>query len=127
CQVVERDENRDPVRRAAAGIQTLPEVLCRAVKISLAEPDLPEKVMHQGNGQHVRATLVSSEPAVARLSQQSLALIQLLNGVGLMAVQCPDTAENAHDGRRHDDTQAFPRLPVQRQALFEKHPSSRLA
>ena len=101
-------------------------MLRRAAEISLAEPDLPQEVVYQGNGQHVLGTLVCSEPAVIRLVQQSLTLIQLLDGLSLLALQCRDTAENAEDGRGQDDTQAFPRLPVQRQAPLEEKPGPRL-
>ena len=43
-QVVERDENRDPVRRAAARPLTLPEVLRRAVEISRLSRICPRKL-----------------------------------------------------------------------------------
>ena len=44
-QVIERDQDGDPVWRAAGRGQAVGEVLCRAVVISLAELDLAEEVL----------------------------------------------------------------------------------
>jgi hypothetical protein len=61
-QVVERDEDGEPVLRAAGRVQGLGEQLRRAVVICLAESDLAEEIAHERHVQQVLCTLGSGEP-----------------------------------------------------------------
>ena len=49
-QVIQRDEDRDPVLCTAGHGQAIGEQPRRGVVVALAEPDLAEEVIHQGDG-----------------------------------------------------------------------------
>jgi len=63
-QVVQRDENGQPLGRPTGGGQALGEQPRRGVGISLGEPDLPEEVVYLGDGerQEIRGVPVVRPP-----------------------------------------------------------------
>ena len=70
-QVIQRDEDGQPVGRPAGRGQALGEQLRRRVGISLAEPGLPEVVVRLGGGLLTLYLLVRSELVILRLIQQA--------------------------------------------------------
>jgi len=71
-QVVQRDENGQPLGRPTGGGQALGEQPRRGVGISLGEPDLPEEVVYLGDGerQEIRGVPVV-RPRVGRRGRRS--------------------------------------------------------
>jgi hypothetical protein len=67
CQVVERDEDGDPVLRPAGHGQAIGEQPRRCTAVCLAEPDLAEEVIREGDGQQLLKVVVPGELPVAEL------------------------------------------------------------
>ena len=81
-QIIERDEEGDPVLRTAGHRQAVGEQPRRGAVIALAEPDLAEEVVHQGDAQQVLKPVESGQVVVACLPQQGLALAEQVGGAG---------------------------------------------
>jgi hypothetical protein len=101
-QVVEQDEQGDPVLRTAGHGQAVGEQPRRGVVVALAEPDLAEEIIRQGDGQRVLKAVVLAEVVVAYLPQQGLALAEQVGGAGVIAAQGREVAQDAQDGRGQD-------------------------
>jgi len=104
-QVVERDEQGNGVLRTAGHGQTTGEQPRRGVVISLAELDLSEEVIHQGDGQQVLKPVVPAEVAVAHHPQPGLALAEQVGGAGVIAAQGREVSQDAQDRRGQDHPQ----------------------
>src|SRR5215472_11926369 len=101
----------------ASRAEGLGEQLRRAVVISLAEPDLPEEVVHQGDIEQMLHMVSSGELVVAHLAQLSLALFEQVACARIVVLQRRQVTQH---GRYIRYAELIPRLAEQRQALLEK-------
>ena len=73
----------------------LGEQLRRAVVISLAEPDLPEDVVQQGDVEQMLNTVSSGELVVPHLAQLSLALFEQVARARIIVLQRQQVAQHS--------------------------------
>jgi hypothetical protein len=111
-----------PVLGPAGHGQAVGEQPRRGVVIALAEPDLAQDVIHQGEGHLLLKPVVPAEVVVAQLPQQGLALVKEVAGAGVIAAACREVAQNDQDQRvhRHRHRQRLVVLPVQWQRLLQQ-------
>src|SRR5258708_6190463 len=75
-QVIERDQDGEPVGGAAGRAQPVGEMPRRALESSLAELDLAEEIVHQRHVQQVLPPLPSGQLAGARFPQLAEGLLE---------------------------------------------------
>src|SRR5262249_32101406 len=114
-----RDEEGEPVCPVPGRADGLGEQLGRAVVISLAEPDLPEGVVQQGDVEQMLYTVGPGEFVVAHLAQLGLAELEQVASARIIVLQRRQVAQHSRYVRY---AQLVPRLAKQRQALVEKSP-----
>ena len=78
----------------AGRAEGLREQLRGAVVICLAEPDLPEEVVQQGDVEQVLYAVGPGELVVAHLAQLSLALVEQVARVRIVVLQRPQVAQH---------------------------------
>src|SRR6516165_2654684 len=103
----------------AGGAEGLGEQLRRAVVIPLAQPDLPEEVVQQGNVEQMLHMVGSCKLVVANLAQLSLALFEQVACPRIIVLQRRQVTQH---GRYIRYAELVPRPRKQLQALLEKPP-----
>ena len=103
----------------AGRAEGLREQLRRAVVISLAEPDLPEEVVQQGDVEQMLHMVGSGKLVGAHLAQLSLALFEQVACARIIVLKRRQVTQH---GRYVGYAELVPRLAKQRQALLEKPP-----
>src|SRR6185437_14810972 len=118
-QVVQGDEDGEPVRGAAGRVQARRKQLGRAVVISVAELDLAEEVVDQGDDQQVLHALLLGALRGVYLREQVHGLFQHIAGPFVVVLQRQHVPEG---GGGQGSVQEIPRFAEERQALLEGRP-----
>src|ERR1700722_14814680 len=119
-QVIERGEDRDPVVRTAGNGQGFGEQPRGSVVVGLAEADLAEEIIEEGDANKLLEALVPGEIVVPELLHQGPALVEAFAGAGVIAADCRDVAQHVQNDRVEYHPELLTRLLVQRQALLEE-------
>jgi hypothetical protein len=90
-QVVERDEDGDPVWRAVGDGQGLGEQPRGRLVIPLGEPDLAEEVVHKGYVQQLLDAVGPGELVSVQLPEQGLALVEQVAGASVLVLRVTPT------------------------------------
>ena len=116
-QVIERDEDGEPVGRAAGGGEAVGEQPQRGVVIPVAQPDLAQEVVDQGEVQPVQQALPPVEPIGVLLPQLAEGLLEQFTGACAVAARAQEPAQRRRDQAR---AQRVPGLTVKRQAFLQQ-------
>lgn len=113
-QVVERDKDGEPVRRAMGDGQGLGEELRSRLVVPLSEPDLAEEVVTPGQPSAIAGR---GELVRIQLPDQVLALVEQVAGASVLVMEGQQVAKDAGG---QGGAQFIPRLAEQGHALLEQ-------